>query len=230
MIHQFIFAVPRPGWVAERFQNYWLRQHAILYAAKIRQIRQYLIAPRVRVAGTINEAPALEGVAEIWLRNEREQMESLLSDEFLQGARRDEPNWAAFWQTFVHESRSEVSWGKPAEADEFFKVYLFLKRRNGTGLEAFRQALRTTVTDLAHGLPALARRTLAPARDDFYGFGEPRFDALDVLAFASQRTYQAALASATWTEYVTALSSLVEPQCLFGYTGRDHWIIRPGER
>src|SRR4051812_27860120 len=122
MIHQFIFAAPRPGWVAQRFQDYWVHQHAILYASKIRQIRQYLVAPRVRVPELTNEVPVYEGVAEIWLKDEAEQLASLLSDEFLNGARRDEPNWAAFWLTFVHEAISETTLGRERASDNLFKI------------------------------------------------------------------------------------------------------------
>jgi hypothetical protein len=50
MIHQFIYAVPRPGWPAERFQNYSLQEHSIRYATKNPQIRQYLVGPPANAA------------------------------------------------------------------------------------------------------------------------------------------------------------------------------------
>jgi hypothetical protein len=230
MIHQFIFAAPRPGWPAERFQNYWLQEHAIQYASKIRQIRQYLIVPRVRVHGTPNEVAAFEGVAEIWLNNDSDQLQSLLSPEFLNGARPDEPNWAAFWLTFVHDSISEVTLGTNLASSSFFKLYLFLRRQGGSDLETFRKELRGPITERAHALPGLARRVLAPCRDNAYDFGEPRFDALDLLAFPSQREYQAAIASPQWIKMLEALSTLAEQRYFFAFTGSDRWIIRPGER
>jgi hypothetical protein len=42
MIHQFIFAGPKPGLSADAFQSYWVNFHAVDYAARIPQIRQYL--------------------------------------------------------------------------------------------------------------------------------------------------------------------------------------------
>ena len=230
MIHQFIFAGPRPGWVAERFQQYWLHTHAIHYASKIRQIRQYLVAPRIRLPGLAREVPFFEGVAEIWIRNAAEQLESLQSEEFLKGARLDEPNWAAFWQTFVHESVSEVTLGESSPAASLFKIYLFLKRRAGLDLAAFHDELRGSVKDRAHALPGISRHLLAPARDELYGLGEPRFDAIEVLGFPEQRQCLKALGSDSWQELTRRVINMVDSRYFFVFTGRDNWIIRPGER
>src|SRR5688500_15656055 len=100
MIHQFIFAGPKPNLSPEAFISYWINFHAVDYAAKIPQIRQYLVAQRIHLLCG-RDLPFFEGVAEIWLTNEAEQLASLQTPEFLEGARRDEPRWAAFWQTLV---------------------------------------------------------------------------------------------------------------------------------
>src|SRR5579883_330124 len=100
MIHQFIFAGPKPGLTAVAFQSYWVNFHAADYASKIPQIRQYSISTRLHLP-IVRAVPFFEGVAEILLRNEAEQVASLQSPEFLQGARTDEPRWAAFWQTLA---------------------------------------------------------------------------------------------------------------------------------
>lgn len=44
-----------------------------------------------------------QGVAEIWLADEATQLASLQSPEFLQGARADEPRWAAFRRTLIED-------------------------------------------------------------------------------------------------------------------------------
>src|SRR5215475_7818573 len=116
-IHQYIFAGPKPGLSAEAFQSYWVNFHAVDFAAKIPQIRRYLVATRENV-----EAPRqidfFQGIAEIWLENDEEQIASMLTPEFLQGARTDEPRWAAFWQTFVLDTESTVvkEGGPPGQA------------------------------------------------------------------------------------------------------------------
>ena len=98
MIHQLIFAHPRPGMSEKEFCDYWVHEHAVKYAAKIPQIRRYVVDTRVPF-GPDPADPPWSGVAEIWLRNEAEQLASMQTPEFLDGARRDEPNWAAFWRT-----------------------------------------------------------------------------------------------------------------------------------
>ena len=107
MIHQLIFAAPKPGMTEEEFQKYWLEVHAVKYASKIKQIRKYMIDTRVPIPGE-KTPPLFGGIAEIWIDNEKDQLESLQSEEFLQGARLDEPKWAAFWQTLVLDTDAHV--------------------------------------------------------------------------------------------------------------------------
>src|ERR1700752_3900858 len=98
MIHQFIFAAPKPGLTPAAFQSYWIHFHAVDFASKIPQILENLVAQRVHFP-VQHALPYFEGVAEIWLADEQSQLASLQTPEFLQGARIDEPRWAAFWLT-----------------------------------------------------------------------------------------------------------------------------------
>ena len=68
MIHQLIFAYPKPGMSEAEFQRYWLEVHAIQYASKIPQIRRYMIDTRIPQGA--DDEPLWSGVAEIWLANE----------------------------------------------------------------------------------------------------------------------------------------------------------------
>ena len=132
MIHQHIFASPKPDMSEAAFQEYWLHVHAVKYASKIPQIRKYLIDTRVAVEGETEE-PLWSGVAEIWLRNGQEQLESLQTEEFLQGARLDEPNWAAFWRTLVLDTDAHIL----LEGDEAaggVKLIVLAKRKEGLPL------------------------------------------------------------------------------------------------
>lgn len=107
MIHQLIFARPKPGMTEEAFQRYWLEVHAPKFASKIPQIQRYLIDTRIPFQDK-GQDPLFSGIAEIWLENEKEQLESLQTKEFLQGARADEPNWAAFWATLALDTTAHV--------------------------------------------------------------------------------------------------------------------------
>src|SRR5947209_1958160 len=142
MIHQFIFAGPKPGLSAEAFNSYWVNFHAVDYAAKIRQIRQYLVATKLPIS-VPRDLPFFAGAAEIWLANDAEQLASLQSPEFLQGARADEPRWAAFWRTFGLDTdpqmlRDQLGSGPPPD---LAKLYLLMKRRPDLELDAFREAI-----------------------------------------------------------------------------------------
>src|SRR5262245_29279555 len=99
MIHQHIFAGPKPGMSEADFQDYWIKVHAVKYASRIRQIRRYSISRRLRPSSGDDVRLPFGGIAEIWLENEQEQLASLQSPEFIEGARADEPRWAAFWNT-----------------------------------------------------------------------------------------------------------------------------------
>lgn len=227
MIHQFIFAGPKPGLSPEAFQNYWVNFHAVDYAAKIRQIRQYLVATRLPMT-LPRQLPFFEGVAEIWLANDAEQLASMQSAEFLQGARADEPRWAAFWQTLgidtdPHTVR-EASGLQPGT--NLTKLYLLLKRRPGSSRQQFHDDL------LASRQPPVTesvRHQIGFARSAQYGVGEPRFDAVEVLAFAIEQDLKACLAGPFGTSLREGWPFL-DQNHLFAFAAQDHWVVRPGER
>jgi hypothetical protein len=172
--------------------------------------------------------PFFEGVAEIWLANDAEQLASMQSAEFLQGARADEPRWAAFWQTLgidtdPHMVR-EASGLEPGT--NLVKLYLLLKRRPGSSRQQFHDDL------LASRQPPVTgsvRNQIGFARSVLYGVGEPRFDAVEVLAFATEQDLKACLAGPFGTSLREGWTFL-DRNHLFAFAAQDHWVIRPGER
>jgi EthD domain len=229
MIHLFIFAGPKPGLSGPAFTSYWINFHSVDYAAKIPQIRQYLVSERVHLRGA-RDLPFFEGVAEIWLENETEQIASLQSPEFLDGARRDEPRWAAFWNTLVLDTEAQVlrEFAGPQPWPAFVKLYTLIKRRPDLPLERFRRTLLGE--RLAWPAPdGLERHLVALARTSLYGLGEPRFDAIEALSFRGKEPIAALLGS---NGFLDALSGPAgaDPRYLFTFVGQEHWIIRPGER
>jgi EthD domain len=221
-IHQYIFAGPKPGLSATAFQSYWVNFHAVEFAAKIPQIKRYLVATRENV-----EAPRqmdfFQGVAEIWLTNDAEQIASMQTPEFLQGARADEPRWAAFWQTFVLDTDSTIVKQSGDPGQEFVNLYVLAKRRPATNLDEFAQAIEKHADDAAAANGAMRRCTVGLARKGLYGFGEPRFDGIEVWSFDTAP--EAGKAFAGMGEWVFA-----DPRYVFGMLAREHWIIRPGVR
>jgi uncharacterized protein (TIGR02118 family) len=234
MIHQLIFAAPKPGMTTQQFQDYWVNVHAVQYASKISQIRRYLIDTRIPFDGDLGN-PLLphQGVAEIWLDNAEEQLASLQSQEFLQGARLDEPNWAAFWLTLVLDTTAQVIVeGPPLTTDPtWVKLLMLLKRKPGVPLENFRCYGLQVHAPVTAELPGLKRYLQCHTRDNFYVFGEPRFDGVEQLWFENIAALNSALNSAQFQGKVkSSLDSFVDPKYIFTLVAEEHWIIGPKSR
>ncbi len=232
MIHQLIFARPKPGMSEPDFQDYWLKVHAVRYASKIPQIRRYLIGTRID-AGVPEPDPLFSGVAEIWLSNEEEQLASLQSKEFLEGARVDEPRWAAFWATLGLDTTGHVLLeGPPLQRQPSgIKLYLLLKRREGIPLQAFRRYLLEVHGPLGLQLPGLRRYLQCHVRDGFCAVGEARFDAVEQLWFDDVEALTRMRKSSQYREAFEPDSKLIaEDRYRLAMAVREHWIIGPDAR
>jgi hypothetical protein len=231
MIHQFILAAPKPGMTAAEFQDYWVNQHAVRYAARIPQIRQYLVDTRVETDFDRGEPPLPhQGIAEIWLANDEEQLASLQTPEFLDGARRDEPNWAAFWLTIVLDTDAhEVVAGPTPQGG--VKVTTLLKRRPGLSLADYRRRTLDWYAPMVSELPGVRRHLHCHTRDGFYVFGEAAFDSVEQLWFDGLEPARAALTSEQFTGKLRAAAEeLIDPKYVFSLTARENWIIGPPPR
>jgi hypothetical protein len=235
MIHQFILAAPKPGMTATEFQDYWIKVHAVRYARKIPQITRYLIDARVPFSDDLGD-PVLphQGIAEIWLENEETQLASLQTDEFLHGARADEPNWAAFWLTIVLDTTAHEIVPGSGPADENpagVKLTILSKRRPGLDLRTFRQESLGAYAATMAELPGARRYLQAHTRDGFYVFGEAAFDRIDQLWFDDTDSVANALGSAQMTSRLQPLQAqLNDPKYTFSLVAKEHWIIGPALR
>jgi uncharacterized protein (TIGR02118 family) len=228
MIHQFIFAAPRPGMTEAEFQRYWLQVHAPQYASKILQIRKYCVDTRVSLPEESGE-PLWSGVAEIWLQNEKEQIESLQSKEFLEGARRDEPNWAAFWRTVVLDTTAHILLSEASEAYEngMFKLLVLSKRKEGLPLEGFRACFLGPHATRVATLPGLYRYSQGHVRDSFYTIGEAVLDCVEQLWFDS---LDAASTALHFVQSGGDYQLFVQESYLHTMLVQEHWIIGPEPR
>ncbi|MET9240109.1 EthD domain-containing protein [Nonomuraea sp. NPDC003709] len=230
MIHQLIFAAPKPGMTEEEFQQYWLNVHAVRYASKIPQIRKYLIGTRIPLRPDEGE-PLWSGVAEIWLRDEREQLESLQTPEFLEGARADEPRWAAFWRTLVLDTDAhETVPGPELAPPSGVKLIVLVKRKEGLPLADFRSADLGPHAELVAQVPGLRRYLQCHVRDGAYAIGEAVLDAAHLLWFDDRDAMEAALASPEYAKVVADMETLVEPRYVHRMAVTEHWVIGPESR
>jgi hypothetical protein len=232
MIHQFILAAPKPGMTAQEFQDYWINVHAVNYASKIPQIRKYLIDSRIPFAGDLGD-PKLphQGIAEIWLANGEEQLASLQTPEFLQGARLDEPNWAAFWQTIVVDTTAHEIVAGPAEAvDGRVKLTVLMKRAPGLDLAEYRERTLGEYAAVVAKAPGLRRALHAHTVDGAYVFGEAGFDSVEQLWFDDEQALADALSSPWFAELKDAQQGLMDPKHIFSIAVTETWIIGPEAR
>ena len=232
MIHQLIFAAPKPGMTEEEFQKYWVEVHAVKYASKIPQIKKYMIDTRVPLPGD-KGTPLFSGIAEIWLENEKEQLASLQTPEFLQGARLDEPNWAAFWQTLVLDTDEHVIVEGPApvKAPAWVKLVVLIKRKEGMKLADFREYSLRKHSALSRKIPGLRRYAQYNTRDSWYAFGETKFDSVGMMWFDSVEALTRAMRSAEYKAAGEDLPNFAEMKYVFQVmAAKEHWIIGPEAR
>jgi len=216
----------------EEFQRYWLEVHAVQYASKIPQIKRYLVDTRVPFDPEPAD-PLFSGVAEIWLENEQEQLASLQSREFLEGARIDEPRWAAFWRTLALDTDAHVlREGEPPSRDpsSMVKLLMLVKRRGGMPLGEFRHYSLHVHGLQALTLPGLRRYMQCHVRDSFYAIGEATLDCVCQLWFDDVHAVEAMLRSPEYVRVSADLERFVEPRYVHTLLVREHWIIGPESR
>ncbi|WP_329565050.1 EthD domain-containing protein [Kitasatospora sp. NBC_01266] len=225
MIHQLIFAHPKPGMSEQEFQRYWLEVHAPNFASKIPQIRKYAVDTRIPL-GEEPADPLWSGIAEIWLENDEDQIASLQTPEFLQGARLDEPNWAAFWRTVVLDTDANLVLPGPGSAVPHpVKLVLLVKRTNGTTVEEFRARSLGQHAKVALQLPGLVRYSQNFTRDGWYGLGETLLDGAYLFNFETEEALRAAYDSPEFAALLADLHEFVEPRYIHQMAAVEHWVI-----
>lgn len=228
MIHQHIFATPKPGMTPEAFQAYWLNVHAPTIASKIQQIKRYKID--LRIPFSLDPDPVWHGIAEIWLRNQAEQLESLQSPEFLDGARADEPNWAAFWATLALDCSTESVKGSRSVPDDAVKLVVLYRHARGLTRGAYRELHRHRIAEAAAAEPAVLAHDLAFAVDGLYTVGAPGFDAIGHYWFANVDAAEAFVAEGKAVLLLPRDGEVVDPEQRFMMLVREHWVIGPEAR
>jgi hypothetical protein len=233
MIHQHIFASPRPGMSEQEFQDYWRYIHAIKYAMPIPQVKKYKIGLRINMPQIYNSI-SYSGVAEIWLNNEQEQAESLLTPEYIEGAKKDEKRWAAAWQTLVLDTDPTTLYElTPQEHDEQeYKIMVLLKRKEGMSLSQFRDYIVNNNAEIIVKTPGLIRNHCCFAKDTYYeGKNEPPFDYIGHFAAESMLELKKMLCSDYWESKVhTDFLKIADEWIHVSMATRSEWIIGPIQR
>lgn len=232
MIHQLIFAHPKPGMSERDFQAYWKDVHAPTYAAKIPQIRKYMLNLRIPLSPEPADPPLWSGVAEIWLDDEAAQLASMQTPEFLDGARRDEPRWAAFWRTVVVDTDTHVLMEGPPESrkSNLVKVFALGKRKAGMPLDEFRRYSLDVHAPLDMKLPGLRRYHQCHVRDSAYTVGESLLDCVSLLWFDDLTAASTAFASDEHQDCADDLTEFRDPRYSHVLVTDETWMIGPDPR
>lgn len=233
MIHQHIFASPRPGMSEQEFQDYWRYVHAINYAVPIPQVRKYKIDCKMDIATTYNPL-GYAGLAEIWLNNDQEKAESILTPEYLEGAKKDEKKWAATWQTLVLDTYPTLLHEIIAQRKELpeYKLLVLLKRKENANLDQFRNYILTNNASLAIKTPGLIRNLSCFVRDQYYANGaEPFFDYIGHFSSDSLLGLKEMIGSTYWQETMHAdFLDIADPWIHTCMAVRSEWVIGPEPR
>jgi uncharacterized protein (TIGR02118 family) len=230
MIHQFIFAYPRPEITEAEFQRYWVEVHAVRYASKIPQALRYLVNTRIALPGEHSD-PLWCGVAEFWFENEKEQIESLQSKEFLE-ARLDEPNWAASWRGLTLDTTDHTILKGPEESRDngMAKLLVLSKRREGLPLDRFRSYCLDAHAAKVLELPGLRRYRQGHVRDGAYAVGEAALDCVEQLWFDSVDAALAAQDSVQQEVVRADYRLFTEERYIHTMLVQEHWILGPQPR
>lgn len=221
MIHQLIFANPKPGMSVKEFQDYWINVHAVQYAGKIKQIKKYKVDRILPLSD--EQVPVFHGMAEIWLENEEEQLASLESDEYINGARADEPNWAAFWQTVGLDT---YSYDKIlCDEEPEYKLVILMKRKEGIPLEVFREYLSERVGKRLEELEDVRQLTVSIVKDNAYAVGEPAFDAAIHLWADDEEAVKALEQNAEFQTAFSELKAIVNERYLYPFLCQENRIF-----
>jgi hypothetical protein len=220
MIHQIIFANPKPGMGVREFQDYWINVHAQKYARNISQILHYKVNRILKIGA---QEPAYHGMAEIWLANEEEQLLSLQGDAFVKGARADEPNWAAFWQSIGLDTYAKEL--LPAEGKTAVKAVAVCKRRGGIPLNLFRSWAEKLAGQEIAGLLKPKGLLLNTVKDNAYGFGESVADVIFQMRFEDLPSLQNSLNSPEFEAVKALLHEACEPNYVHVFACEENIIL-----
>lgn len=224
MIHQLIFASPKPGMSEADFQNYWLKVHAVKYASKIPQIKKYKVDTRIPSVNA-EKTPLFSGIAEIWLENEEEELASLQSKEFIEGARRDEPNWAAFWKTIALDTETHSFLENDNLAD--IKIVTLIKRKPGLDLIEFRKYSLDKQSKFDLKISGLKGYAQCHVKNSSYSICEPGFDVVFMHWFESSDKFNEIKATDEYKFSQNELLNYVDQRYIHSMLVKEHWIINP---
>jgi uncharacterized protein (TIGR02118 family) len=228
MIHKYIFVHAKPGMSEQEFFAYWKDVHAEKYGKKIKQAKGYLINTRVPF-GPQQSEPPFQGVAEVWIENEADELAFAQSPEYLQGSRLDEPNFLLWYGMFALDTTDHVVVEPPAGDWNGVKVFVVSKRKPGMSVDEYRTYGREVHAPLVTKLPGLRGYVIGSVTDGTYAVGESLLDNVSMLWFDSTDAIVEAMQSDVFQKQMQPdLANFIDPRYMHVLVTEGHWVTRLG--
>lgn len=195
MIHSLYFITRKPSISDAEFHRYWKETHGPI-AAKIPQLSRYEQSHRIPFEGTNS---TYDGAAEAWIENEDAFLSLRSTQEYVEGALADEPNFIDMNRVEFLITKDQVILDGP-QTPQLTKAIFQLKRKPGWSLADFRKYWIDVHGPIVKRLPGLRRYVQCHTVDGAYQYAEPRWDGVAQLWVDSPAAYQSLLDSKEFQE------------------------------
>jgi uncharacterized protein (TIGR02118 family) len=229
MIKVFALIAKLPGITDEKFHAHWRDPHGEL-ARRITTIRRYSqshsVAPEVS-----GLRPAIyQGVAEVYFDSFEVAAAMGEDPNYRNFAGADEPNFIDQSRLgFLFCAEQTLLAGPALRIDSAeTKALLLLKRAAPLAVDAFRDRLAQVADVAIASVAELSRYVQCTTLPAMYADGEPAYDAVLELSWASRAAYQRSWSSAAVaTRFLAALFSVADPSDSCALLAEPYRVIWP---
>lgn len=222
MIHIHYFITRKPGLGDEQFHRYWRETHAPI-VKKIPQLKGYVQSHPIAFA-TNNSS--YDGEAEIWL-DDLDALQALRkSPEFLNGARKDEPNFIDPTRSDFLVARDHVIIDGPRKPGLVKGVWR-MRRKSGIALAEFRRHWIEIHGVIASKIPGVRRYVQSHVIDEAYAYAEPRWDGVAQLWWDSPAALTDALKSPEFQEDMRDGAEFIDGDSISFFLADEYQVIAP---
>ncbi len=179
MIHLHYFITRKPSIDEAEFHRYWREVHGPI-AMKIPQLRRYVQSHRIP---GISQNSAYDGVAEVFLDGLDAAAALRNTQEYLQGALADEPNFIDMGRVEWMATTDHIVNDVPAAG--LVKGIFQLGAKPGLTPLEFRKHWREIHAVVAMKMPGIKRYVQSQLIDEAYAYARPRFDGVAHVYFES---------------------------------------------
>ncbi len=230
MVKCFALLPKKLGISDEQFHRHWREVHALL-ALRIPSLRRYVQSHRFPESLANFSASPYEGAAEVWYDSLQAALQMRESPEYLEGARKDEPNfidvpglkWLATNENVVLE-------GTPmTKATRCVKGVFLVKRKPGLSVAEFQAHWRNRHAPLVPRTPHLLRYVQCHVLPETYDSDmPPAYDGVAELWWPDVAKFRDSWASPEMqVEQFTDVKNFVDGKNSVAFLAEENRVIWP---